>query len=137
AYWNWAPLFRDMLSDIHQSGIADGARYIGALAIDPNETVVGFNVNAPEGASKDLLTKNAELIDQIASGDGRFPFQGPLCSTGQRMGCLGDGDFIDGNELQNMCWFVKGIVEKDDPANPMSMDHDAKVPAQGDCKPTM
>jgi basic membrane lipoprotein Med (substrate-binding protein (PBP1-ABC) superfamily) len=135
--WNWGPLYQYMLDDIHQAGIPYGAHYVDNIRQDPQQSVVNFELNAPEGAPESLQTDINAVLQELVSGDGeRRPFRGPLCSTGQREECIGDGVTITEEELRNMCWFVEGLVENDDPVDP-AMDVPAEVPQEGDCAPAM
>jgi hypothetical protein len=87
----------------------------------------------PAVAGADVNISVGERLAELAAPDGgKVVFEGPYCSTGQRMpACLAAGETISDAEYRTMCWAVQGIVEKTDPADPTSPDRDTQIPA--DC----
>jgi simple sugar transport system substrate-binding protein len=141
-YFRWGPLYTKLLDDLHRSRWAGGQIVNPAIQVNPAESVVNFSLNESVGTAN-LAIEVSDLLEELA-GDGgaSLPFAGPLCSTGQRDAdgdgapdCVEAGAAVSDDETWTMCWFVEGVVEKVDPADPASADAPALVPATGDCAP--
>lgn len=141
-YWRWGPLYTRLLDGLHRSRWPAGQLVIPGIEVSPSGSVVNFDLNVPVGTT-DLAIEVSDLLAELAGDSGAsLPFQGPLCSTGQRDAdgdgepdCLGAGEAASEAEVLEMCWFAEGIVEKEDPDDPASADRPALVPPQGDCAP--
>jgi basic membrane lipoprotein Med (substrate-binding protein (PBP1-ABC) superfamily) len=135
-YWQWGPMYIDVLDGLHRSRWPGGQLVNAGIEVSPAGSVVNFGLNVAVGTT-DLAIEISGLLEEVAGEGGvELPFRGPLCSTGQRTPvCLEAGEVVSEEELLGMCWFVEGIVEKEDAADPGSADRAAMVPGQGDCAP--
>ncbi|AKT41622.1 BMP family ABC transporter substrate-binding protein [Chondromyces crocatus] len=139
-YFRWGPLYTQLLDGIHRSRWPAATLVELGMTLNPAHSTVNFTLNAGSGSSE-LAIEISNLLQELAAEGGEtVPFLGPLCSTGQRdldadgtPDCLDPGQAPDPQELQRMCWFVEGLVEKQDPADPTSEDRPALVPTTGDC----
>jgi basic membrane lipoprotein Med (substrate-binding protein (PBP1-ABC) superfamily) len=127
-YWNWAPLYRDLIVAVHGQQLQPGANALAGLQVNPAESVPNFKVVDPN-----LQTLVDEQRNALASAGGVGPvFSGPFCTNGQRDPlCVDEGSTIGEDELRGMCWFVDGVVTSDGADPPV--DTPATVPAEGDC----
>ena len=138
SYWNWGPLYVRLFDAIHR-GTWDPWQVIDDnIKSNPAESIPNFAVNTGV-ASNDLAIAVSELLSDLATPGNEheafatFPNETQYCSTGQRNPlCVQAGEEITDDELHTMCWFVVGVVEKTNPANPASSDKPAQVP-QPDC----
>jgi len=141
-YWRWGLLYAQLLDDLHRSRWPAGQIVNPGIQVSPSESVVSFGLNASVGTA-DLAIEVSDVLEELSgNGGAALPFQGPLCSTGQRdadgdgaADCVEAGEAVGDQEMLAMCWFVDGVVEKADPADPASADVPALVPADGDCAP--
>jgi hypothetical protein len=141
-YWRWGPLYTQLFHELHKSRWPDGQLLNPAIQVSASESIVHFGLNVSVGTG-DLAIEVSDLLEELAGAGGEsIPFAGPLCSTGQRdpdgdgnSDCVAAGEAVSDGEMRGMCWFVQGIVEKEDPANPASIDVPALVPESGDCAP--
>ncbi len=133
-YYDWTPQYVRVLDGIHR-GTWTGRGMIDEMT-DRDDTVIGVELN-PALSLDDTSIRAAVSRYGGPEGLGRA-FTGPYDTTGQR-DADGDGqpdekqrvaggETVPPAELDRMCWFVKGIVEKTDPADPLSADRDARVP---------
>jgi hypothetical protein len=135
-YWQWGPLYTQLLDGLHRSRWPGGQLLNAGIEVSPAGSVVNFGLNVAVGTTNLAIEVSDVLEELAAEGGAELPFMGPLCSTGQRVPlCLEAGEAVSEEEMLGMCWFVEGIVEKEDPADPGSADLPAMVPAQGDCAP--
>jgi basic membrane lipoprotein Med (substrate-binding protein (PBP1-ABC) superfamily) len=131
-WWNWGPLYRQMLADYHAGGLPPGAAYYADIQVDPDDSVFGFTTTDP--ALQGQL--GADLATLAGEGGVGTPFAGDFCSTEVPMPrCFNAMTPVTDDVLRAMCFFVTGVVEKEDAADPMSLDKDAQVPPEGDCTP--
>jgi hypothetical protein len=98
--------------------------------------VIGVEVNPLIGLDD---TSIRVAVHEFSGADGiEKVFRGPYAITGQR-DADDDGvpdadqrvlpdETVSSEELARMCWFVKGIVQKQDPSDPASPDQDAWAP---------
>ena len=108
---------------------------INAPMTEPlGSSVVGLSRNPDSTAGLDSAAFELRLLGQAKAGYGSV-FKGPYETTGQRA-AVPDGQGLDDKELRQMCWFVKGVVEKVNPMLPASGDHDALVPTTAHPPPT-
>jgi uncharacterized membrane protein len=138
SYWNWGPLYARLFDAIHR-GTWDPFEVINEnIKSDAEQSIPNFEVNVAVGGN-DLAISVGELLADLATPGNEhkafatFPSEPQYCSTGQRNPlCVQAGEEVTDDELRTMCWFVVGVVEKTDPANPASSDKPALVP-QPDC----
>ncbi len=138
SYWNWGPLYVNLFDQIHRNSW-DPLQVINEnIRSNPEQSIPNFSVNTSVGGN-DLAISVSELLADLAKPGNEhksfevFGSESEYCSTGQREpNCIQSGEEITDDELITMCWFVKGVVEKADPADPQSNDIDAQVP-QPEC----
>ena len=133
-FYDWTPRYWQVLDGIHRH------TWVGRGVIDFMETspstVIGVEVNPLVGLD-DTSIRVAVHQFSGSGGIGKV-FRGPFAVTGQR-DADGDGvpdadqrvvpdETVSNEELARMCWFVKGIVQKQDPSDPASPDQDAWAP---------
>lgn len=133
-FYDWTPQYRKVFDAIHR-GTWTGTGIIDVMSSDP-DAVVGVEINPTLGLDD---TSIRVAINHYAGADGlQRCFQGPYETTGQRDAdhdgvadtdqTVLQGESIPSDEIDRMCWFVKGMVEKADPTDPESADVDARVP---------
>ena len=128
-YWNWAPLYRDLIVAVHGQQVQPGASALAKIQIDPAESVPNFKVVDPN-----LQTLVDEQRTALANAGGGGPvFTGQFCTNGEQRQpkCVDAGVTIEEDELRDMCWFVDGVKTSDGGDPPV--DAEATVPAEGDC----
>ena len=131
-YWNWGPLYVELFDQLHRSVWDPNVVINENIKSNPDESIPNFTVNGSVGGN-DLEIKVSELLADLAKDENeKMSLRGPYCSTGQRADCVRNGEDLSDEELASMCWFVEGIVEKEDPDDPMSADRPAMVP-QPEC----
>lgn len=133
-FYDWTPRYQEVLDGIHRH------TWVGRGVIDLMETspstVVGVEVNPLIGL--DDTSIRVAIHEYSGPGGLEKVFQGPYGVTGQR-DADGDGvadadqrvlpgESVSSEELARMCWFVKGVVQKQDPSDPTSPDEDARAP---------
>ena len=128
AHVNWGPLYVQIFEDMHHHRWNPSNLYLRPIRANPEESIVQFSVRAAV-AGPNVNIRTAELLSALSRDEARQIFKGPYCSTGQRSACVAEGQSIDEKEVRSMCWFVEGVVEKTDPADPGSPDRPASVPA--------
>ncbi len=127
-YWTWAPLYRTLLDQIHRGAPPEYANVFENIQASAESSVVHFD--AKDEAIRVELADDLLALAGEEYGVGRV-FTGPFCfNDGQ---CVDAGAELSDDDLRAMCRFVEGVVEKSDPADPMSTDQPAVVPAQDDC----
>lgn len=124
-YWNWGPLYARIFEDIHKQRFDPSVKINDNIRVNPEESISYFGANGGV-VEPTLAIQLAELTGSLAA-DPDFAFRGPYDTTGQRDD-VKSGEEISDDELLTMCWFVEGVVEKDDPSDPMSADVPARVP---------
>jgi basic membrane lipoprotein Med (substrate-binding protein (PBP1-ABC) superfamily) len=128
AYWNWGPLYAELLDAIHHHTWNASVERWESLRANPEASVVGFKLNQPVAGSK-IALETAMVVADLAKPNGQARvFEGPYCSTGQRTDCVRERESITDDELRSMCWFVDGVIERVDPSDPHSPDRPAMVP---------
>lgn len=131
AYWNWGPLYARLFADIHRGTWDPSVIVDDQMRVDPSQSIANFTVNQ-DVADASL----APVIDEVRGrlskpGAELDDFKGPFCSTGQRVpACVATGQKLTDAELRTMCWFVEGVVQKTDAADPASNDIAAQVPPE-------
>ena len=89
---------------------------------------VNFVINA-EVAGPKLSLEVAPVLAELANDHtGLRLYDGPYCSTGQRSACVPAATSLTERELLDMCWYVDGVIEKENAADPASKDVPARVP---------
>lgn len=133
-FYDWAPRYSEMIDGIHRH------TWVGQGVIDymstTSRSVIGVEVNPLIGLDD---TSIRVAVNEFSGPTGNDKvFLGPFGVTGQR-DADGDGnpdpdqrvleaEIVSGEELARMCWFVKGVVQKQDPEDPASPDIDALAP---------
>jgi serine/threonine protein kinase/basic membrane lipoprotein Med (substrate-binding protein (PBP1-ABC) superfamily) len=131
-WWNWGPSYVRLFEALHRGAAEAVAHVVDPIRANPRDSIVNFTVNVPVAGS-DVAIDAAGLLAELTRDSGSdLPFRGPYCSTGQRTGCVPAGAAPTPEEVRTMCWFVEGVVERNDPADPRSPDRPARVP-QPDC----
>jgi basic membrane lipoprotein Med (substrate-binding protein (PBP1-ABC) superfamily) len=133
SYWNWGPLYVRLFDQIHR-GVWNPLEVVNDnIRANSADSIPNFEVNGAVGGN-DLEIAVSELLADLAKPENaRMSLRGPYCTTGQRSpDCVGDGEEISDDEMRRMCWFVDGVVEKSNPADPLSSDVPAQVP-QPEC----
>jgi len=127
-YWNWGPLYVALFDALHHDSWRDDVVHWETMRANPDASAVAFKLN-PAVAGPGIALETASMLAELAKDGGEARvFEGPFCSTGQRAQCLGAHEHLSDDELRSMCWFVEGVVEKTDPADPRSVDRPARVP---------
>ena len=137
-YWNWGPLYVRLFEAIHRNAWDPFQVINENIQSNPENSIPNFTVNTEVGGP-DLAIAVSELLADLAKpGNERksfevFPGESEYCSTGQRTpNCIQADEAITDDELNTMCWFVEGVVEKFDPEDPLGPDIPAQVP-QPEC----
>ncbi|WP_197041055.1 BMP family ABC transporter substrate-binding protein [Chondromyces apiculatus] len=141
-FWRWGPLYTRLLDGVHRSRWPSASLVEPGMLLNPQSSTVNFALG-PAFDAGELALEISALLEELSAENGEAtPFIGPLCSTGQRdpgkdgtPDCLAAGEAPSAGELQTMCWFVEGLVEREDPDDPSSPDRPALVPSRGDCGP--
>lgn len=139
-YFNWAPLYTRILDELHASTF-DGQGLYDSIQIGPDSSTVNFAVNTDVVPSS-IAVAVGNMTADFANGAPTLAFKGPFCAaTVQRdvdmdmkPDCVPMDQSLSDDDLNKMCWFVQGVIEKADPLNPNSADQAADVPNEGDCK---
>lgn len=127
-YWNWTPVYSRMFQEIAADKWTPFD--INEPMSEPlDSSVVGVSLNPDSSAGLDSAAFALRLLYQAKAGY-RSVFRGPYETTGQHPSVVYD------QELRRMCWFVKGVVEKDYRTLPTSADRDALVPTSAHPAPT-
>lgn len=125
-YWNWEPIYTQVLSDIHRKKWSP-SDIMQPLVEDTAVSTVGFELSTGEQEIKDIALRKLLNEAQSAGPDGVY--RGPYSTTGQRAtGNMPAGSTIDPSEYTTMCWLVENVVERSNPNDPESADQPAKVP---------
>lgn len=140
SYWNWGPMYARLFDQIHREQWDPNEVINENIKANPDESIVNFGVNAALGDNNLAIAVGELKADLASEGAERkafevFPGEGQYCSTGQRSACVQEGEVISDDELITMCWFVNGVVEKQNPDAAdllLEPDEAAQVP-QPDC----
>jgi basic membrane protein A and related proteins len=134
AYYNWGPLYVRLFDRLHR-GTWSPSYLVEPMVADEEQSPVGFELNRTVGIDDTIVRRF--WIDVANKGPEKV-FAGPYETTGQRdidndgkpdaVQTVGVGEQLAPNEFDTMCWFVKGMVEKQDPLDPHSPDVEAHVP---------
>ena len=142
-YENWRPLYRDLFEKKH-FGVFDAKKSLDYDMTDTQETPTGVRLN-PAFKFPGVDPIAATQLQQDFARSKPIPsrqrvFMGPYDITNQRdsnqdgipdrpeLQKIKDGELLSVAESAKMCWYVKGVVEKDPASGPRSMDRDAQVP---------
>ena len=137
-YWNWGPLYVDILKQVHNGTWVPTASRNDPMTADPETSVVGFHLNPIVGVDDPAVRG---FFNDIASKGWQSIYNGPYPTTGQRDkdgdGTLDPdqnvsaGDTLTEGEYSRMCWFPTGIVERFPPdSNDPATERPARVPDQ-------
>jgi simple sugar transport system substrate-binding protein len=133
-FYDWAPRYAEMLDGLHRH------TWVGQGVIDymntSSRSVIGVDLNPLVGLDD---TSIRVAVNEFSGPDGNDRvFRGPYEITGQRDADgdgkpdaaqrVSEGEIVSSQELSRMCWFVKGVVQKQDPEDPSSPDVDALAP---------
>ncbi|MFO0613059.1 MAG: bifunctional serine/threonine-protein kinase/ABC transporter substrate-binding protein [Polyangiaceae bacterium] len=128
--WNWGPLYASIFDDIHRGTWTPVDVFHPSIKSNPEQSTVNFVIN-PVAAGAEMSLEVAPVLAELANDQtGLRLFDGPYCSTGQRSACVPAATSITEDELRPMCWFVEGVVEKETPGDPRSVDRPARVPEE-------
>jgi len=133
-FYDWTPQYRRVFEAIHR-GTWKGIGIIDEMSASP-DSVVGVEINPTIGL--DDTSIRAAINHYAGSGGLERSFEGPYEITGQRDAdgdgapdsdqTVPQGETVPSAELDRICWFVKGMVEKADPGDSESPDIDARAP---------
>lgn len=117
AYWNWEAMYTRLFEQIHQKKWNAPAE-MDSLIEDSAVSTVGFELSTAEQEITDVVLRKL-LVDAQNAGPDKV-FQGPWDTTGQRPdGSMPAGAIMGEEEWRTMCFFVNGVVERQ---NPNDMD---------------
>lgn len=130
-YWNWGPLYARMFDDIRRGRWNPWLPVNENIRVDPEQSITNFFVNT-KVAGSGISVELGEILADMADSNGEsIPWRAvgeKYCSTGQRDNCVEVGQRLSDPELASMCWFVEGVVEREDPTVAASPDKPALVP---------
>ncbi len=110
AYWNWGPLYVELVSEI-----ADGAFDATDIEWRPmttrSDSVVGL-ADLTSRVPANVRTEVAELKQAVVAGSTQFPFIGPITDVHGSLR-VDDGVEMDDDQLNRICWLVDGIVSSE------------------------
>jgi basic membrane lipoprotein Med (substrate-binding protein (PBP1-ABC) superfamily) len=142
SYSNWGPMYVRLFDEIHRGTWDPKVILNDNILVDPVNSIVNFGLNDAV-ADSNLKIAIGEQLARLAREDDGTPtrggvgvaFRGPYCSTGQRdvdadgkPDCIGANETLSDDELNSMCWFVEGVVQRSKPDDPQSADVPARVP---------
>lgn len=122
AYWNWGPVYIEAIQ-----AIVDGTwdpTDIGwkSMKATPSQSSVGLSEFNPIVPGSVRLKVDAEIPDLLEEEGSQLPFHGPLRDTAGAVRYAA-GESMDDDALNRMCWFVDGVVSRED-----GVDSPAVVP---------
>lgn len=133
-YFNWGPLYTRVLDSIHRHTFDPTKLIDDPILVDPEQSTFHFAINSKipglDGLKPDVVLRIGDLVGP--NGEDKT-FAGGFCVTdpAQRPGkpeCAPKGTIVDDAELASMCWLAKGIVQPQDPEDPLSPLVDAPAP---------
>jgi simple sugar transport system substrate-binding protein len=138
-YFNWGPLYTRVLDSVHNHTFDPTMPINDSIQVDPAESTFHFALNSAisglDGLKPDIVLRIGDLVGP--KGEDKT-FSGGFCATdaAQRApkpkcvdaGVTDPAVAVDDNELANMCWLVKGVVQPTDPEDPASALIDARAP---------
>jgi basic membrane lipoprotein Med (substrate-binding protein (PBP1-ABC) superfamily) len=126
AYWNWESMYTRLFEQIHQKKW-NAPSEMDSLIEDSTVSTVGFELSTAEEQITDVVLRKL-LVDAQNAGP-EAVFRGPWNTTGQRPnGPMPDGEVMSEEEWRTMCFFVEGVVERQNPNDMSSPLVAAKVP---------
>jgi basic membrane protein A and related proteins len=125
AWLDWTSIYVDQLDAMHRRQWTPSYVHPN-IDVDTTRSTVGFQPSDSNLTETDTRLELDLLLARLVA-DKDFALRGPYETTGQRAPVASD-DFISDEELLQMCWFAKGMVERVDPNDPRSPDRDATVP---------
>jgi len=135
-YWNWGPLYEDILRQIHSGVWSPTQSRNDPMQANLDSSVVGFHLNPTVGVD-DPVVKG--FINEASTKGWQQIYAGPYITTGQRdkdgdgivdpNQVIAPGDTLTEAEYSRMCWFPEGIVERipEDSMDPAT-ERPARVP---------
>ncbi len=124
-YWNWGPVYKELFAKIHDGTWSPGDVLKPMTRED--DSPVGFSMSDAETELSTIL-RDYYLNEAVEAGSEGL-WTGPIETTGQRpVGDVPPGEVIDEAEWNSMCWFAKGVVERENPNDPLSALVSARVP---------
>ncbi len=141
AYYNFGVQQVRLLQSIHKYRFDASKLVLDAMTDDPATSPVGFELNPQVGIDDSAARL---MLKQVAGAGPAAVFRGPYDTTGQRDRDndgvadvdqhVEEGETIGDDEYSRVCWFVRGVVQKQDPLDPLSPDVEGMVP-DGDAPP--
>jgi hypothetical protein len=141
AYYNFGVQQVQLLRSIHHAKLDASTLVLDAMTADPATSPVGFELNPVVGIDDSAARL---MLNAVADAGPAAVFRGPYETTGQRDrdddGVADDdqtvavGETLSDDEYGRVCWFVRGVVQKEDPLDPHSADVEGMVP-DGDVPP--
>jgi basic membrane lipoprotein Med (substrate-binding protein (PBP1-ABC) superfamily) len=120
---DWSVMYAQVFDQV-QRRVWDSTPLVLRLSVE-GVGVLYYHRNA--AVDSDQTSASTAITSVLSSMPGQI-FEGQYDVTGQFPGTnqsVGAGVIP---EVDNMCWFAKGVVEKTDPNDPTSPDRDALVP---------
>ena len=131
--FQWDSFYGRLLDQVHRRSWI--ATPVNLALTAGSDSVVTYARNTAVDADAASLQ---DVVGEVSRLDSERIFTGPYDATGQRdPGNTGAtavaqhvalGETPSTTEIEGMCWFIKGIVEKVDHEDPHSEDRDAFVP---------
>jgi basic membrane lipoprotein Med (substrate-binding protein (PBP1-ABC) superfamily) len=124
---DWGVMYAQVFDQVRQRVWDPSAPQVFRLSFE-GVGVLYYHRNAAVDSNETLATSATTMVSSSMPGQ---IFEGPYGVTGQRgtaNQAVGVNEIPSQNELDSMCWFAKGVVEKTDPNDPTSADKDAQVP---------
>lgn len=113
-YWQWGPLFKRVIEKLKQGSWSPADIIWEQIKKDTTQSAFhlsDWNSSISVPSKEDITNTITKLA--FDSEEGRhFPFRGPLQDNKGRLR-IAMGRFTTDTELQQMCWFVEGVVQED------------------------
>lgn len=108
AYWNWGPLYTDLVGDVIDGVAPEGSFRWERFLRDPAASAVALSDFGPE-VSLDAATAAQAGIDVLEDEPVAWPFVGEIRDELGGV-VLAAGEVATDAELRSMCWLVEGVV---------------------------
>ena len=124
-YWNWGPIYKELFAEVHDGTWSP--RDVMKPMTKEDDSPVGFAMSDAE-TELTRIQRDLYLHEAVEAGPAGL-WTGPIGTTGQRPGGnVQSGEVIDEAEWNSMCWFAEGVVERENPNDPLSQLVPARVP---------
>jgi hypothetical protein len=118
-YWNWGPLYARVVNEVRK-GTWKAQVINDAVTQDEATSLVFFGVSKEPGLiDTDTALAAGKALSAMVSGQDNA-FRGPFklsvpdqLPTGESSVTIASGKVISDEELNQMCWFVDGVVTSD------------------------